>query len=61
MATNLFKPEAKRRQDAREFHDALIGFAILIAFIAACCYIGIRASEMNDNKTYVKPKYSRQP
>lgn len=50
MASNLFKPEAERQRNRKDFRDAIISFCIIILFILAVVYIGIRVGDMQGSK-----------
>ncbi len=54
MASNLFKPEAKRQRDIAGVRDALLGFLVLILFILAVIYLGYRVGEEGNVKQPVK-------
>lgn len=54
MATNLFKPDAQRIKDHNDLKNALWSFLIFLLMIVVFCYIGYRASLMEDKKETVK-------
>lgn len=59
MASNLFKPEAKRRRDLQGIIDGLISFLILILFILGVIYFGYRVGNMDTGKQPIKTHFRK--